>query len=131
MVNDLGDVKGVAYGNPCEQRVEDSMCAHNVEVIGILREGLSEAEDCCRERRFLLLEASFIPVGTLLPSLLLASDRYQVDAHADINTTTTSPSGNLHGMPVAMLVGLEQGCLAHLVFPGGRKHACRSRWYAW
>ena len=34
MVNDLGDVKGVAYGYPCEQRVEDSMCAHNVEVIG-------------------------------------------------------------------------------------------------
>lgn len=29
-----------------------------------------------------------------------------VDAHADINTFETSPSGNLHGMPVAALSGL-------------------------
>ena len=27
------------------------------------------------------------------------------DAHADFNTPTTSPSGNLHGMPVAILCG--------------------------
>jgi len=29
-----------------------------------------------------------------------------VDAHGDINTPQTSPSGNLHGMPVAFLMGL-------------------------
>lgn len=29
-----------------------------------------------------------------------------VDAHADINTFETSPSGNVHGMPVAFLTGL-------------------------
>jgi len=28
-----------------------------------------------------------------------------VDAHADANTPATSPSGNLHGMPVACLLG--------------------------
>ncbi len=28
-----------------------------------------------------------------------------VDAHADINTPTTSPSGNLHGMPLSTLIG--------------------------
>lgn len=28
------------------------------------------------------------------------------DAHADFNTVQTSPSGNLHGMPLAMLCGL-------------------------
>ena len=28
-----------------------------------------------------------------------------LDAHADANTPTTSPSGNLHGMPVACLLG--------------------------
>ena len=27
------------------------------------------------------------------------------DAHADINTPTSSPSGNIHGMPVSMLLG--------------------------
>lgn len=29
-----------------------------------------------------------------------------VDAHADINTPDTSPSGNVHGMPVAHLLGM-------------------------
>lgn len=29
-----------------------------------------------------------------------------IDAHADINTPETSPSGNLHGMPMAALTGL-------------------------
>ncbi len=28
-----------------------------------------------------------------------------VDAHADLNTPETSPSGNVHGMPLAMLLG--------------------------
>ena len=30
-----------------------------------------------------------------------------VDAHADINTPITSPSGNMHGMPVSFLMKLE------------------------
>lgn len=29
-----------------------------------------------------------------------------VDAHADLNTSTITPSGNIHGMPVACLLGL-------------------------
>ncbi len=29
-----------------------------------------------------------------------------VDAHADLNTPSTSPSGNVHGMPVAHLLGM-------------------------
>ena len=29
-----------------------------------------------------------------------------IDAHADINTDKTSPSGNIHGMPIAFLLGL-------------------------
>ena len=30
-----------------------------------------------------------------------------IDAHADINTPITSPSGNMHGMPVSFLMKLE------------------------
>jgi arginase len=30
-----------------------------------------------------------------------------IDAHADINTRTTSPSNNIHGMPLAYLSGIE------------------------
>jgi len=31
-----------------------------------------------------------------------------VDAHADLNTPEVSPSGNIHGMPVAFLTGLAK-----------------------
>ncbi|MFC6591359.1 arginase [Deinococcus lacus] len=37
-----------------------------------------------------------------------------VDAHADFNTPETSPSGNIHGMPVAHLTGLGERRLASL-----------------
>lgn len=30
-----------------------------------------------------------------------------IDAHADINTRTSSPSGNVHGMPLSFLTGLD------------------------
>ncbi len=41
-----------------------------------------------------------------------------IDAHGDFNTPETSPSGNIHGMPVAALVG--RGCedLVNLGHPG-------------
>ena len=37
-----------------------------------------------------------------------------VDAHGDMNTPTTSPSGNVHGMPLAALVGSEPSELAQI-----------------
>src|SRR5437899_4541330 len=42
-----------------------------------------------------------------------------IDAHTDINTPETSPSGNVHGMPLAALVGLWSGDLAN-IFEIGR-----------
>src|SRR4029078_234032 len=35
-----------------------------------------------------------------------------VDAHGDMNTPTTSPSGNVHGMPLAALLGQAPSELA-------------------
>lgn len=40
-----------------------------------------------------------------------------VDAHSDINTPATSPSGNVHGMPLAALLGLGPSALTSI---GGR-----------
>jgi arginase len=37
-----------------------------------------------------------------------------LDAHPDMNTPDTSPSGNVHGMPLACLVGLGPRRLTHL-----------------
>lgn len=43
-----------------------------------------------------------------------------VDAHGDFNTAETSPSGNLHGMPVAVLVGDGPAELVDVGFPGAK-----------
>jgi arginase len=37
-----------------------------------------------------------------------------IDAHTDINTPDSSPSGNVHGMPLAALMGLWPGDLANI-----------------
>jgi arginase len=37
-----------------------------------------------------------------------------IDAHPDINTAQTTPSGHIHGMTVATLLGIEQTDLANL-----------------
>jgi arginase len=37
-----------------------------------------------------------------------------LDAHADFNTSTLTPSGNIHGMPVACLCGVGPEGLTHL-----------------
>ncbi len=41
-----------------------------------------------------------------------------VDAHGDFNTTETSPSGNIHGMPVAAACGYGHEKLRNLHFDG-------------
>jgi arginase len=41
-----------------------------------------------------------------------------VDAHADFNTPETSPSGNIHGMPLAHLCGLGDPRLVNLGWEG-------------
>jgi arginase len=38
-----------------------------------------------------------------------------IDAHADINTPETSPSGNVHGMPLAALLGLGPDILSDIL----------------
>ncbi len=41
-----------------------------------------------------------------------------VDAHGDFNTPETTPSGNIHGMPVAILTGRGPAELVDVGFPG-------------
>ncbi len=41
-----------------------------------------------------------------------------LDAHADFNTATLTPSGNLHGMPLACLLGIGPPALTGLGAPG-------------
>ncbi|MDX1414589.1 MAG: arginase, partial [Candidatus Promineifilaceae bacterium] len=45
-----------------------------------------------------------------------------IDAHGDFNTHKSSPSGNIHGMPVAALVGLGNENLINVGYPGPKLH---------
>jgi arginase len=45
-----------------------------------------------------------------------------IDAHSDFNTSQSSPSGNIHGMPVAALVGLGDEKLVNVGYPGPKLH---------
>jgi arginase len=48
-----------------------------------------------------------------------------LDAHADFNTNTLTPSGNIHGMPVACLCGHGPRALVEI---GGRVPAINPKW---
>jgi arginase len=45
-----------------------------------------------------------VPVEFTKPELIV----FWIDAHADINTPSSTASGNLHGCPVSLLVGLDE-----------------------
>jgi arginase len=46
-----------------------------------------------------------------------------IDAHSDINTPESSPSGNVHGMPLAAIMGLEPLDLANICGFSPKVHA--------
>lgn len=48
-----------------------------------------------------------------------------LDAHADFNTAALTPSGNIHGMPVACLCGYGPDVLTHI---GGQVPAIEAKW---
>lgn len=43
-----------------------------------------------------------------------------LDAHGDINTSETSPSGNIHGMPLSALMGMGNEELVNVYAPGNK-----------
>jgi len=45
-----------------------------------------------------------------------------IDAHGDFNTPATSPSGNIHGMPLAALIGEGHDSLVNVGRPGAKIH---------
>jgi arginase len=45
-----------------------------------------------------------------------------IDAHGDFNTPNSSPSGNIHGMPMAALVGKGNDLLINVGYAGAKLH---------
>jgi arginase len=94
---------------------------------------LKEIAETCQEvahRIYQTLEAGYFPlslggdhsmaVGTIAGTSKFYRDRHQaigclwMDAHADMNTPQSSPSGNVHGMPLAATLGLGPEALTKI-----------------
>lgn len=64
-----------------------------------------------------------LAIGSVSGALDVFGDELAVvwiDAHMDLNTPETTPSGNLHGMPLAALTRLDPGPLGGKKTPWGR-----------
>ena len=121
-VRDLGNVRvadraeGAQY-EALVQRVDREMLAsarhrahHSDEIVRVVGALAEEVERICRAGALPIVLGGdhSIAMGTLA-GIARSGRRPGVvwmDAHADINTPETTPSGNVHGMPLAVAVGL-------------------------
>ncbi|HRI44589.1 MAG TPA: arginase [Fimbriimonadaceae bacterium] len=85
-----------------------------IETYAALKEAVSEA--LLAERMPMVLGGDHsLAIGSIAGALSAFGNDLAVlwvDAHVDLNTPGTSRSGNLHGMPVAALLGLPSGSSA-------------------
>jgi arginase len=118
-VRDLGDMRVVR-----PQAVPDP-----AEKVKYLPEISAACEELALEVRN-ILEAGELPltlggdhsiaVGSIAGAASFYRERNQTlgliwfDAHADMNTPETSPSGNIHGMPLSALLGFGAAELTHV-----------------
>lgn len=114
-VEDLGDI---AIGRP-EVSIDKESNLRNLELIAEKTSILAEKVDKVVEAGSFPLVLGgdhSIAIGTLAG----VSKHYEnlgviwYDAHGDLNTAETSPSGNIHGMPLAVSIGLGHLLLTNI-----------------
>jgi arginase len=114
-VHDLGDI---AIGRP-EVTIDEESNLRNLELIAEKTADLADKVDTViQSGSFPLVLGGdhSIAIGTLAG----LSKHYEnlgviwYDAHGDLNTAETSPTGNIHGMPLAVSIGLGHPLLTNL-----------------
>ncbi len=118
-VHDAGDLdirnfEQLKVGNPDARFLR--------EIVQANRQLAEQVEGAVRRGRFPLVLGGdhSIAVGTVSGIASWARSKGKklgvvwVDAHSDINTPGTSPSGNVHGMPLAALLGLGPAALGRI-----------------
>jgi len=108
-VDDQGDLDFKSIENEFENPEEESPSAKNSQIVGKGCELLANAIiDAIKENRFPLILGGDHSIGAgSLAGVLKARPNtgvIWVDAHADLNTPDISESGNMHGMPVGLLM---------------------------
>ena len=107
---DITEVTGSDMGSIDMSAVNAKNCASIGATCQIASEVLSDK--AANTQNFILILGGdhCIPIGTI-PGLMKGRPNtgiVWVDAHADINIPASSPSGNMHGMPVSFLMGLVE-----------------------
>jgi arginase len=103
------DIKNVE-----ELRVGDVKARYLKEIARALKLLSTKTEKIMEQRAFPLILGGdhSIAIGTISGIAAFARRKRKklgilwVDAHGDLNTPATSPSGNIHGMPLASLLGV-------------------------
>lgn len=105
-VKDLGDIQVPTVE---ERRADDSNLRCLKEVCHVNTELAGRVSEIIKEGRFPLVFGGdhSIAIGTIAG---VAEHKKNLgviwyDAHGDLNTSETSPSGNIHGMPLAVSLG--------------------------
>lgn len=94
---------------------------HLPEVVAVCRSIYEVSQSCCGTAEFPIFMGGdhSIAIGTVSGSACAGPlGLIWIDAHGDFNTPDTSPSGNIHGMPVAALIGRGHPDLIDLGHPG-------------
>jgi arginase len=129
MLKDLGfrviDEGDLTIKTQEEQRVKDPHAKYLPEitrVVNILNRKVEKAMQCGHFPLILGGDHS-IAIGTISGMAAHAKKKrkkigvFWIDAHGDFNTPGSSPSGNIHGMPLAICTGLGPNALVNI---GGR-----------
>ena len=106
-VDDLGDIVAIKPASPI---IEGTNLKNLDEVTRVNTELCHRVDQVMKNGRFPLVLGGdhSIAIGTIAGILQNKANLGVIwfDAHGDINTAETSPSGNIHGMPVAVALGL-------------------------
>ena len=106
---------------PEEEEARNPRARHLRSVAATCEEIYRRARACREENAFVLFLGGdhSISIGTVAA---VAEGRdiglIWIDAHGDFNTPETTPSGNIHGMPVAVITGRGAPELVNVGYPG-------------
>lgn len=118
VVTDEGDIRLPLNNYQINTSIKDSKLLNLQEVIKINTVLAEKVLSVTKKKQFPLILGGdhSIAIGTLagLGSYYQNLGVIWFDAHADLNTPNTTPSGNIHGMPLAVSLGLGHEALVNI-----------------
>ncbi|MFC4766464.1 arginase [Effusibacillus consociatus] len=115
---DVRDLGNVNVPTPESHRVENKKLKYLPEVADVSNQVARLVENQMKEDRFPIILGGdhSIAIGSIAGATQAVKKLGVIwfDAHGDMNTEETTPSGNIHGMPLAVSLGLGHPDLTHV-----------------